>query len=242
MQTLICPSCGLEKNKNLFEDSICKACFNKDKLFFDIKLKDIILCKSCGRIKEEFMWRQFAEDSFEDLIRKNIKSNLDFTLKNLDLVFSKNKLSVSLNLQVGKAICHYNVSFTPKYQYCPDCYKKISDYFEALVQIRGFGTDKQKEKEVLHLLEKIQKGELKKGNFGAYLQKFEKVNNGFDLYLGSKELARAFIREFAEKYDFEKKESPKLVGILPGGKRKTRTTFLVRKKEEKDLNDCTTNP
>jgi len=232
MQTLICPSCGLEKNKNLFVGQICKDCHYKEKARFEVILKDVIICKSCARLKFGFSWKPFAEDVFEDLIKSNIKSNLDYKLKNLDVTILKNKIIASLDIQVGKDLLHDDFTFVPKYQYCSDCYKKMSDFFQAVIQLRGFGNSKQTQKEFLKLLEKVKKEELKKGNFGAYMQKQEIEGEGIDYYLGSKHLAISFIREIKDHYDVDKKESFKLVGLLPGGKDKVRTTFLVKKHEK----------
>jgi len=231
MQTLICPSCGLEKNKNQFIGNICKHCYYKDKAKFDVNLKELIICKSCGRLKQGFTWKAFAEDSMADIIKHNIKANFDYNIKDIDIEFFKNKLQATVDFKVGKDLFKEIVSFTPKYQYCQDCYKKIADFHEAVVQLRGFGTEKYLEKEFFQMLEKSKKEELKKGNFCAFLQKYEAVGNGVDFYLGSKGLAQAFIREITDKYRIEKKISYKLVGILPGGKEKIRTTFLIKKYE-----------
>jgi NMD protein affecting ribosome stability and mRNA decay len=233
MQTLICPSCGLEKNKNLFVGQICKACFYKEKAKFEVVMRDIIICRSCARLKVGFSWKAFAEEVFEELIKSNIKSNLEYQIKDLDLTFLKSKLIANVTIKVGKDVLEDTFTFVPKYQYCSDCYKKMSDFFEAVVQLRGFGNTKQTQKEFLKMLDKIKKEELKKGNFGAYLQKQEIEGEGIDYYLGSKHLAISFIREIKDQYNVDKKESFKLVGILPGGKDKVRTTYLIRKHEEK---------
>lgn len=239
MQTLICPACGLEKNKNLFVGRICKSCFYKEKAEFQVVLKDIIICRSCARLKIGFSWKAFSEDIFDDLITDNIKSNLEYKVKNLDITFLKSKIMASMDIKVGKDLLHEKFTFVPKYQYCSDCYKKMSDFFQAVVQLRGFGNSKQTQKEFLRMLDKVKKDELKKGNFGAYLQKQELEGDGIDYYLGAKHLAISFIREIKEHYDIDKKDSFKLVGILPGGKDKIRSTYLIRKHEEKkkEVND-----
>lgn len=240
MQTLICPSCGLEKNKNLFIDNICKACYYKDKAKFSVKIDDIIICKSCGRLKQGFVWKPFAEDSFKGIIESNIKTNFDYRVKSIDINFFRSKLEVDILFSAGKEIFEELLTFSPKYQYCQDCYKKISDYFECEVQIRDFGNNRDVHNEFMKMLNKAAKEELKKGNYGAYLQKFEQVNNGINYYLGSKSLGQAFVREIKEKYDIDKKDSFKLVGILPGGRDKIRTTFLIRKhldKKKEEVNE-----
>jgi len=230
MLTLICPKCGLEKNKNTFIDNICKDCYYHENAKFEVNMKDVFICKSCARMKFSFVWKPFSEDSFQSLIEPAIKSNLDFKLKNMDVLFLKKKIIIDLDLQVAKELFHHRYTIVPKFQYCMDCYKKVSDYFESLVQLRDFGNEKHIPKEFLKYLDKAKKEELKKGNYGAYLQKQEVVNNGIDYYLGSKNLALAFIKEIKEHYPVEKKDSYKLVGLLPGGKEKIRTTHLVRKK------------
>ncbi len=236
MQTLICPSCGLERNKNLFIGNICKNCYYKTDAKFDINLKEIILCKSCGRLKSEFFWKAFAEETFEEVIKMNIKANFEYTIKNFDLIFYKNKITAKMEISSGKAkkdCFDYKITFTPKLQFCPECYKKVADFFEALVQLRGFGSGKDTHKTFLKILDKAIKEELRKGNYGAFVQKFELVNNGIDYYLGSKQLAQSFIRGIKDQYNVDKKDSFKLVGLLPGGKDKVRYTYLVRKHEEK---------
>lgn len=233
MQTLICPNCGKETKKIDFVENICKSCFYQDKKLFDIKLKDVFVCKSCGRLKTDFFWHPFSEDTLEKLILDKLKSDYDLELKKFDITYFKKKIQVDLDFVINKEQFKDMVIISPKYQYCSDCYKKISDYFQTTVQVRGFKFDANTEKQFKKIQKLAEKDELKKGNFGSFLQKSENVNNGKDYYFGSKGVGQAFIREIKARYDVEVKQSFKLVGMLPGGKEKIRNTFLVRKKEPK---------
>ncbi len=231
MRTLICPSCGLERDYSEFIEGVCKSCYYKDKSKFEIRVKDILICKSCGRMKVENFWKPFSEDSLIDYFKDNIKSNYNFELIDLNLTFYRKKFKVLVKYSIDSIVSEDTVSFTPKYQYCVDCYKKISDFFDSLIQIRGFQNIKDINKKMIKCLDEAKKNELKKGNFTAFLQKMEDVNGGLDLYLGSKTLAQALLREIKDRYNVEIKTSYKIVGILQGGKNKVRTTFLVRLKE-----------
>lgn len=233
MQTLICPNCGKETKKIDFIENVCKSCYYQDKKLFNIKMKDVFVCKSCGRLKTDFFWHPFSEDTLEKLILDKIKSDYDLKVNKFDITYFKKKMQIDLEFNIGKERFEDSVVITPKYQYCSDCYKKISDYFQTTVQVRGFDFDFNTEKEFKKFLKIAEKEELKKGNFGSYLQKSEKVNNGKDYLFGSKNVGQSFIKEIKNKYDIEVKQSFKLVGMLPGGKEKIRNTFLVRKKEPK---------
>ncbi len=233
MQTLICPNCGKETKKSDFVDNMCKTCYYVDKKLFDIKLKDVFVCKSCGRLKTDFFWHPFSEDTLEKLILDKLKSDYELKLNKFDITYFKKKMQIDLDFTIDKENFQDSVMISPKYQYCSDCYKKISDYFQTTVQVRGFNFDLATDKEFKRYQKLAEKEEIKKGNFGSYLQKSEKVNNGKDYFFGSKGVGQAFIKEIKARHDVEVKLSFKLVGMLPGGKEKIRNTFLVRKKEPK---------
>ena len=137
MQTLICPHCGKETKKTDFVDNVCKSCYYQDKKLFDIKIKDVFICKSCGRLKTDFFWHPFSEDSIEKLISDKIKSEYEFKLEKFDITFFKKKIKVDLDFLIDKEYFQDSITITPKYQYCSDCYKKISDYFQTIVQVEG---------------------------------------------------------------------------------------------------------
>lgn len=234
MLTLICPACGKESNRSEFVSNICKYCYYKNNPILTLNTKDILLCKGCARIKSGPMWEQFSEDSFVERIMPHIKTTVDnCEIKSIEPVFFKNKIRIDVDVNVAKGDIQkqINILLSPKYQYCSDCSKKTSGFFQSIVQLRGFENTVAVKNQFLSMLKKATKDEIKEGNFLAYLEKIDEVSTGIDFYLGSKNLALAFIREIKEHYAVEQKFSTKLIGLV-NNKKKVRNTFLVRKKSD----------
>lgn len=242
MLTLMCPKCGKEKNKDSFTGKVCSDCYMDKRKIIELKIREISLCKKCGREKNKFKWASFSEDEVIDKIAENIKVDLDeYELQDIELDFYKNKIVANVSVKGklnGKSIAsreEFNLPLT--YQYCEDCYKSISDYFVATVQIRYDHPDeyyieilgkKTLNEYLLKLMNSVIKEQRKEGDFLANVQKVEVVKNGLDIYVGSKRQALEFIKAIKPIFRYERKDSTSLIGMDKRGKEKIRYTFLVR--------------
>lgn len=234
MLTLICPSCGNESKKTNFMGTLCKTCYYKNHSLLTFHAKDVFLCKGCGRIKFGSNWEPFSEDSFVDKFATSIRTLGSCEIKSCTPVFFKDRIRLDAKVKIkgNTKLQKVSVGLSPKQQFCPDCSKKLGGFFQSIIQLRGFEDTELVKDNFMKLFKKVAKEEVKDGNYLAYLEKVEDVRNGLDFYVGSKNLAMAFIRAIKEKFDVEMKYSAKLIGMV-NNKKKVRNTFLVRKKEEK---------
>jgi len=235
-QTLICPKCGKEKPKTEFIDSVCLDCFFKNREFVNLKKNKLQICKGCGRLFYKNKWQVFSLDDLKEIVEENLKVDFDnYDLE--DIFFDIYPEMITANIKIKGTIGNHSVESNRKLnisltrQYCEDCYKSLSNYFQATLQIR-FSKDDEKyktiKKDILKILNSIVKEERKKGDFLAFVEKIADVKNGFDIYLGSKTLAFAVIRVLKSKYTYERKDSTTLIGMDKKGKNKIRYTYLIR--------------
>lgn len=104
---------------------------------------------------------------------------------------------------------------------CDRCSKISSGYFEAVVQIRG------SDEKVENVLEVAKEALENSRNKKAFVSDVEKVENGVNLSIGSKSVARRIAKKISSRYKTERKDTKTLYGEEEG-QRKYRSTYLVR--------------
>lgn len=104
---------------------------------------------------------------------------------------------------------------------CLECSKMRGGYFEATIQLRG----KKAEAMQRWVLKKMEG--LTGKSEGAFVTSTEKVKEGSDIKLGSKQLAVKLLKELSKLYRVETRRSYKLYGEKKG-RRLYRTTLLAR--------------
>ena len=169
-----------------------------------MKAINISIC-SCGKFLDRFNWRKFKD--IRDAITKKVREQLPgarISLRPVDLPESyKEKKEVPVvALYKGK---EYSPTVTIKVSKCNLCEKAGSKYFEAILQIRGKNTEIL-EKSVEYLRERI--SGLR--DRGVFINKIDRFENGFDLYLTSSKLTQVMGRELLDRFGGHLKVSPRL--------------------------------
>jgi len=204
-----CPKCGKEVNQLI--KNLCRECFLES---FTIKLPKIILkkCKVCGKYYDKRFLGE--KEEFIEIELKKILKNLDvkevnYWLNNflhLKLLFKVEDFQLEKEIEVElkeeKGICRY-------------CSLRLSNYWEAILQIRG------RKGEILKEIEEILKKEKHKL---AFISRVVELKNGFDIYLGSKKIARKIAKKFEK--EAELKITRKFYGFKQG-RRIYKDTILV---------------
>jgi len=225
-----CPLCG--KKESRFIKGFCEECFLKKHPIAEFpKELEFFQCKSCQKIKLFGKMQPFDEQALSQFVGKKVKfkelesPTLDVSIKQPNeekltaRIFAKgiiDKVPISFEEEIPlKAI-----SFL-----CDACMRLQSQYFEAIIQLRG----KNKKKVAKALKEIIASIESqgKKSTLAAVTEIVEK-KNGFDLKVGSKKAAQNAVRKIQQKFNAETKTSSKLLGMDKKGKEKHRFTFLAR--------------
>lgn len=231
---MFCVECG--KEDKLYE-SLCSECYLSKNAFVTIpKQIDVEVCVHCGARKRGKSWiLGGGEDFIEDIVRENMdlhKDVKDFDVHLTSQFEEKNLVNVSVishaNVLGLKAEEKHKTKVRMKKTVCTECSKKHGGYWEAKVQLRGSkrGLNHEDLERALELVG-FWAGEREGKDKGSYLTKIEKMHNGLDFYLGSKNLGKVISKKLANQFGGNVKESFQLMG-RKDGKDVYRATYAVR--------------
>ena len=206
-----CFVCGKKTDKLI--EGYCEECYNKE--FSLLKVPEEIsikVCSKCGRINYGKVWK---EKEVEDILKDKIKilgKNVDIKIRKNDNIhitakgFLKNSKKIKeekkeIRLKLNKIVC-------------PDCSRRLGDYYEAILQLRG---DADKAMDFLTDQLSIERS----------VYKIENVKNGIDIYLDDAHLASNLSKQLRKKFNAKVKKSFKLF-TRKQGKDIYRSTFVVR--------------
>ncbi len=175
-----CPSCG-RKTKKLI-DGLCPICYAKRVLpeekewYLNINLKQ---CVICGKFYYKNKAYEPTVENLEKVLKLELSKNRSFELKNLEIIdvkFEQNHhiAYVELVIKIKNVYGRIKriIAIPVKKFVCKDCMRKKSEYYEAIVQIRGKFDDE--------LLRNI-KNLFEKNNI--VITKEEEKTEGLDLYV-----------------------------------------------------------
>jgi NMD protein affecting ribosome stability and mRNA decay len=94
---------------------------------------------------------------------------------------------------------------------CPVCAKRLGNYYEAIIQLRGEKGERL-DFVLKHLLQAIEEAPSKE----VFLTKMDRIKEGYDLLLSDKQYARAIARKALEHFGGTYKETSHLVGMKKG--------------------------
>ncbi|NIM46700.1 MAG: hypothetical protein GTN40_00895 [Candidatus Aenigmarchaeota archaeon] len=207
-----CFICG-KKTENLINGH-CEECYNKKFNLIEIP-KDVLvtICSKCNRIKETNKWKDIEIDEFLrnkiKILGKNVK--IRFEINDIARVYVKGFLEDSKNL---KEEIH-EVKLKIKKEVCLKCSRKYSDYYEALIQIRGSLTNDD-----INSIDDIVL--MRKGFY-----RIKEVKGGYDFFISNKSLGEKITELLRKKYKTEIKKSFKLI-TSKEGKNIYRNIILIR--------------
>ena len=205
-----CPRCG--KETNVLVEGVCPDCYiEREKI--SLKKKVVHLCPRCGRIKVGKDWKSIG--SIGEFISSNLKTKINEPKVKVEKVeIGKDRLHVLFVVygMLGGKHVSKEVDTTIKIirEVCPSCL--APDSFDFKLQFRG---DYQKPlDEALGIVDRY---------------KLEKKREGIDLLVRDKKAARDIVKSLRKKFNFEIKESYKLVGEdVHSGRKRYKATFLLR--------------
>ncbi len=238
-----CPACGRETG-DLFE-GLCRDCFLKNtELVKGPKRIEFGICYDCGRARfnksgrlrsgafgtpSSKFWRSY--DSMDALIRDVIARNIkpkhgakiranysEFTVKGKTEV--PVEIEAALDIVAKKLGKTYGAMLVILPQICPECSRRRGGYYEAIMQLRG-----SKKEQMQDYIEK------NIGNFAgeeenAFITKTEKLKEGTDVYVGSKEAGRRLAGQIRKLYNVRSSITKKIHGMKKG-KEISRWTILL---------------
>ena len=199
-----CPICNKSSDDIRFVGEFCQDC-----TINALKKKipegaEVYQCKSCERVKVGMDNFNLTKSALTAALQIAIKApGCDFKV----VSFTKTDASLRFRCSVEGSTVEFddNINLRIRKWMCRDCVRKVSGYYEALVQLRGdvFLVDK--------MLKKI-KAYVEKNN--AFVAKTERINSGYDLYISDKKL----VSYFFSLYKLKPERSYTLYGMKKGKK------------------------
>lgn len=220
-------------------NSLCKDCYISKNRF--IQYPDNIrmeVCPNCGATKRGETWIDNAdlESSIEDnLLKKGNKHEdvEDFKLKIVtkredehSMLLSIESISRVFDLEVKES--HESIVYFNK-NTCDACSRLHGNYWEAKVQIRGAKHRALIDDEIdtIANIAETYISNAQKDDRLAFITRMERIHNGLDICIGSKNAAKALVKKISHEFGGKVIHSDKLVG-KKDGKDVHRMTYAVK--------------
>ena len=208
MHNLICPKCGVTSDKAQF---IGPFCINCSPIRIECPREfSIEICQKCGKMRLARDWIKLDDSIIQKLFRRKCRG--EFFKVEYDTKTNTATFFIEKEGNIFKV--ERVVKYKPLKSMCVDCTRKGSNYFEAIIQLRG-------RPERILKYEKLLTDALKEK--GTFIAKTEDLKEGKDLYVGSSKAVVEIFRDMGLRTTI----SRTLHG-LKQGKRLYRTTFLLR--------------
>ncbi len=233
---MFCVECGAEDCEIV--DSLCKDCYAKKHVWVTIPDHvDLPICAHCSHIEIEGRWR--AIDSMTEAMGSAVTSSIsaprDVTIVDTRITLQENDprnflAKVDLTLASRGANFERSVSTVVRLKRgsCKECSKKMGNYFEAILQVRGAGKSMDDEMEQeLNTFVTLRMESMKGDSRDLFISKIERVKGGLDFYFSKAQPARNVARELQDTRCAEYKESSSMWGMREG-EEVSRMTYLVR--------------
>lgn len=206
-----CFICG-KKTKNLTE-GYCEECYKNEFKLLKVPEKfSFTICPRCNYVKHRNNWKDVE---IEELIKQEIKP----LGKIVEIKVEKNdKIHISVKgflkdyKNLKKEV--YIIPLKLKKILCPQCIKKSTGYYEAILQLRGNVTD--------NIIDFIDNQAVIQNEF----YRLERVKNGLDFYIVNKSFANRTAELIKKRFKATIKKSFKVV-TRKEGKNIYRNIILV---------------
>lgn len=196
-----CPICGKNDQVVPFHGELCVSCAKSRAP--PLPSVHVMFCPKCHSLLDKGRNKKDATLS-EEVIRL-------LKLKKSNAAFDGQKNEIEYDTEQGRM--RQAVTLLTDKTQCVDCDRSGSQYFEAIVQLRGDGRKVGKMTGLI--VRRIEQQ--------SFVPKIEELKEGLDIYCGSRKVAIASLNSFALSFV----RTEKLAGQRDG-RRLYRTTLLVR--------------
>ncbi len=202
-----CPTCSRSTNDARFIGEFCEFCVI-DKISAGIPGNaQIDRCRSCERIRTPEGFDDFSFEALAESLKHELHlGECEVKVTSFDTHTMQAIARITCDYENDRVTFEKPVHIRFRRMMCQRCYRQSSGYYEALVQLRGA------ERAVEAISESITKFVESKGSF---LSKTEKVQGGYDVYIGDKEVANQY---FMLHRKLKLTRSYKLFGVKKGKK------------------------
>ena len=218
---MFCPECG-RTDVELFE-GVCKDCYLKDYQFLKIPENiTVTVCKHCNAKLEGGKWQE-EEIPEEEIIYRALENNIE-----VDELAQDEEIELEIDQMRGTiAECYVEATATVlgelmseahtpnvriNHTVCPDCSKKSSGYYEAVIQLRADERELDSDEiaNAEEIIGRVIEKQARKDKL-AYIPQIATPKEGKDYYIGSLKTARKVAGQLKEELGGTTKESPRLI-------------------------------
>jgi nonsense-mediated mRNA decay protein 3 len=237
MNSSFCPKCG--RDTDVLYNTVCRECYiSIVKLLECPQVLYLRICPKCGSFFRKGRWssREDETEVMREIVIDNLETNRE--AQNLELIIIPEQLDPSRYRVHVEAHARINGIPVDEELYtevrinretCDSCSRISGGYFEGLIQIRGDRRVPGKEElETCQCIARdVSVQALEKGDRFAFITKVVELDEGRDLYVGSRKLGKQICRAIINSFGGSFSESPKLVG-QKDGVNLYRVTFAIR--------------
>ena len=226
-----CVKCG--KTTDALIKGMCVNCYLKRNELFEVKDFGIEICVKCGKMKVKGRWGAYNFDAISEEVSSKIKFLLSVDQPKINVAIEP-ITDIDFNSTINVAGFIDGVLVEQKLDYpfslnkvsCDACMKIVSNYREAIIQLRA-NTFEESE-EMLDVTKTFLSEEQAKDSLAAAI-KVAKFPKGFDLWIGSNKGAYKVVRKLEKLYKVKALESKKLIGEDQSRRLKYRFTYCLKK-------------
>lgn len=224
---MICVLCG---NNDAVYHGMCASCATDSiKVGFPAKL-EYKECPKCGAVKVGKKWYHSHQ---RDSVMRGLTSSIVLPDRNFrvsessleELNGQESMLTVQISADSEFTFTRQStVLMRNSQESCPVCDRKYGSYYEAILQLRfEVNSDEALLESIVSRLEDIPD----RSDPNQFVTKYEKKDEGLDIYLGSRKLAEKMVSFLSSSYPGTRGQSKKLAGRKEG-KDFYRFTYLYR--------------
>jgi len=226
-----CVKCGAVTDSLI--KGMCQKCFLKRNSLFEVRDINIEICVKCGKMKVKGKWGAYNLEAVGEEVAKKVHflMNLDQPKVNISLE-PITEIDFDAEIKVAGFLDGVLVEEKPHYSFslnkvsCDPCMKVVSNYREAIIQLRA-GSLSEAES-MLEVTKNFLLEEQATDSLSA-ITKTIKSPHGFDLWIGSNKGAYRVVRKLEKLFKVKPITSRKLIGEDRSKRLKYRFTYCLKK-------------
>jgi len=233
---VFCVECGVEGQELI--GSICPECYAKRHVWARLPDHvDLVLCTHCSSMEVGEDWQDIGSvgEGIETVLRSSLELPDGAKLIDLKVRLEERdprNMLASVDVRLTTHGLEFDRSLSTvvrmKRGSCKECSKMMGSYYEATVQVRTSGREREGEsEEEIESFVRSRTDALRKGSRSVFISRTERVRGGLDFYFSTAKAARSIARELQDTRCAEYKESSSLWGKR-AGEELSRMTYLVR--------------
>jgi nonsense-mediated mRNA decay protein 3 len=227
-----CAKCG--KTTDALIHGLCSDCYLKKHDLFEVKEIHIEKCVKCGKVLMKGKWQGASDEAIGNEVASKVKPLHDLDQPKILVELNPlTEIDFSAKITVEGFLYDVLVSQTKTSEFslqkvsCDACMKLVSNYREAIIQLRA--DDEDTRESMLEVAKQFLADEQSKDSLSAAIKTL-KGPTGYDLWIGSNKGASKVARKLSKLYKVHIKSSKKIIGEEGGrGNFKYRFTYLLKK-------------